>query len=52
MLNAILKIFEDEIEFYKNKNNDDWNEDKNEGFKQGIEYCKSIILKMKERSIY
>ncbi|AKC63155.1 Uncharacterised protein [Clostridium sporogenes] len=52
MLNIILKILQNEIEFYKNKNNDYWSEDKNKGFKQGLEYCRDIVLKMKEGSTY
>ena len=48
MANTILQILKNEIEFYKNKNNNSWSKDKNEGFKQGLEYCRDIVLKLKE----
>ena len=50
MFDTVLKVLSDEIEFYKNEVNIDWSLDKNEGFKQGIEYCKALVQKMKKES--
>jgi hypothetical protein len=51
---TILKVLEKQNQFYLRKNNDDWSEDKNEGFKLGLKYCSDLIDKMvatMERSI-
>lgn len=52
MFDAVLKVLSDEIELYKSKENVDWNNDKNEGFKLGIKYCKELVEKMKKESTH
>ena len=49
MFDIIIRILEGEIEFYKNRSNEDWSHDKNEGFKVGIKYCKDLVEKVKQK---
>jgi hypothetical protein len=48
MINSseLITILEAEIKFYNGLSNNDWTEDKNEGFKLGIKYCKDLIEKL------
>jgi hypothetical protein len=45
MINSkeLKTILDDEIKIYNNLTNDDWSNDKNEGFKLGIKYCRDLI---------
>jgi len=38
-LKEAIKDLEKELSFYQDKSNPDWSLEKNEGFKQGINYC-------------
>lgn len=40
---VILQVLNSEINFYSDKSNEDWSEDKNEDFKLGIAYCRDLV---------
>lgn len=45
-LQSEIDVFNQEIEYYKNRNNPDWSLDKNEGFKQGLNYSIELLKRM------
>jgi len=49
-MNEVLKVISKEIKFYKEKFNKNWSKDKNEGFKEGLKYCKQIVETIKKTS--
>lgn len=48
MLDSVIKVLSNEIEFYKNKDNPNWSNDQNAGFKKVLEYCRELVIKMRE----
>jgi hypothetical protein len=48
MYKNLITIFEDEIKIYQDLKNPDWNQDKNEGFLEGIKYCKMLVGMIEE----
>jgi hypothetical protein len=49
-MEELLRVIEKEIEYYKDRENNTWSSEKNEGFKEGLEYCKNLVFFIKERS--
>lgn len=45
-LESEIDVFKQEVEYYKNLDNPDWSLDKNEGFKQGLNYCLELLKRM------
>ncbi|MFC0903681.1 hypothetical protein ACFHWD_03130 [Clostridium sp. MT-14] len=41
--NSIIKVLGNEIDFHSHKDNPDWSKEKNEGFKEGLKYCRNLI---------
>lgn len=44
---VIIDLMQQEIDFYSDYDNDNWSNDKNEGFKAGLDYAVKVIKKAK-----
>ncbi|AWR92316.1 hypothetical protein DMC16_14945 [Lacticaseibacillus paracasei] len=41
---SVVDVLNNEIEFYKEKENPSWSSQKNDGFHEGVKYCHDLIM--------
>ncbi|AVK62450.1 hypothetical protein ABC418_08635 [Lactiplantibacillus plantarum] len=47
-ISSFIKLMNNEIDFYKEKNNPDWTPEKNSGFKSGLSYVRNLLKRLEK----
>lgn len=47
----LIKVFDQEVEFYKKTDNDEWSAEKNKGFKEGLKYSRKLVKEINKLNL-